>query len=252
MARSKIQEKLISPRKLSASIRDEMFELFAAHYDAVRRATFEEDLSNKDLVILLCAPEGRLLGFTTLSIHEAKNGLRPIRYIFSGDTVMDSKHWGHGHLLRSWFRVAGSIKAQAPRKDLYWFLIVKGHRTYRILEAFFYEYAPRVTRQQDPSLIRLRNKLARKKFGAFFDPSTGLIEFPASRGQLATRFQDAHALVSRPMVRDFLRLNPNYAHGVELACIAKLSETNLKSYATEAFRRGLRGKPSDSAVKRDQ
>ncbi len=238
-----MEEELLAPKEMGAQVRDEMFDLFALHYDAVQRSTFEEDLSNKDFVILLRTADRKLLGFVTLSIHEMTSKTRRIRYIFSGDTVMDSDYWAPGHLLRSWFRLAGSIKAQQPKTELYWFLIVKGHRTYRILDAFFHRYAPSLTQEQDPALIGLRDKFSREKFGDYFDPSTGLITFPASRGQLAHRFQDAHDFVSRPLVQDFLKLNPNHANGVELACIAEFRGANLKSYAKTEFRKGMNAPP---------
>ncbi len=238
-----MEEELLAPKEIGARVRDEMFDLFALHYDVVQRSTFEEDLSNKDLVILLRAADRKLLGFAALSIHETTNNARHVRYIYYGDAVMDSDYWGPGQLLRSWFRVAGSIKAQQPQTELYWFLIVMGHRTYRILDAFFHRYAPSLNQEQNPTLIGLRDKFSREKFGDYYDPSTGLITFPASRGQLADHLQDAHAFVSRPLVQDFLSLNPNYAHGVELACIAELSEANLKSYGKTEFGKGMSAQP---------
>ena len=240
MPQHTITEETVSPNHISPSARAEMFKLFRAYYDKVSRSIFYRDLAEKDLVILLHTADGRLAGFTTLSVHEASTGSQRIRYIFSGDTVMDSSHWGRGHLLRSWFRVAGAIKAQAPRRKLYWFLIVKGHRTYRILHDFFREYVPRAKGNQDASLMRLRDALAKRKFGDLFDPATGLVEFPVSRGQLAQRLQDAQSYISRPPVRDFLGLNPHYARGVELACVAELAESNMKSYAAIAFGKGFR------------
>lgn len=242
MVRDKFEEELLSPRAIGAIVRDEMFKLFAAHYDLVSRKAFASDLAEKDLVILLWSHDKTLRGFTTLSVHQTSVASRPIRYIFSGDTVMDSRHWGRSALLRSWFRVAGTIKAEAPDTELYWLLIVMGHRTYRIFGAFFHEYVPRLSREQSPSLLAVRNALGRDKFGRFFEEASGLIEFPTSRGQLAKRLQDAHAYTNRPGVKDFLTLNPRYAQGVELACTAELTESNMKSYAAVEFRNGMREK----------
>ena len=235
-----MDEEVVAPSEIGAHLRNEMYELFVAHYDEVLRTTFEDDLSNKNLVILLRGADRRLLGFSTLSIHDARDGSRPIRYIFSGDTVMDANYWGPGHLLRSWFRVAGSIRAQEPQTELYWLLLVKGHRTYRILADFFHRYEPRLTHAQDAALIRLRDQLTHARYGELYDPSTGLITFPSSRGQLAAHLQDARDLASRPHVRDFLELNPHHPRGVELACIAELCEANLKSYAKVEFGKAVR------------
>lgn len=233
-------ETLIAPRLLNAVARREMYELFARHYDEVTRTAFDRDLAAKDLVILLHAPGGTLVGFTTLSSHDVRVAAKRMRYIFSGDTVMDSKSWGRGHLLKSWFRTAGAIKARSASVPLYWFLIVKGHRTYRILENFFRDYVPRVNGRSDRTLLALRDTLAGRRFKSAFDPSSGLIDFGASHGQLAKRFHDAQASSNRPLVREFLKLNPEYTRGVELACLAELRADNLKGYAASQFAAGLR------------
>jgi hypothetical protein len=240
---SNVEEEVRAPTELGEPVRDEMYELFTAYYDAVLRQTFEEDLSNKDFVILLREADRRLVGFSTLSVHEMSSGAERVRYVYSGDSVIRSEYWGPGHLLKSWFRLAGSIKAQRPETKLYWLLLVMGHRTYRILGDFFQRYAPRFMEEPDPVLIGLRDQFVRMKFGDCFDPSTGLITFPESRGQLATHLQDAKDFLNRPLVRDFVKLNPHHPRGVELACIAELSEANLKSYARSEFGRGMRAQP---------
>ncbi len=238
-----MNEEVLKQKELAAHVRDEMFELFTSYYDAVARTTFEEDLSGKDIAILLRDPNGKLVAFTTLAISETRDGARRARYIYSGDTITDSDYWGPGHLVRSWFRLTGSIKAQQPQTKLYWILLVMGHRTYRLLNGFFHHYVPRLTQQNDPNLIILRDEFCRRKFGAHFDSSTGLITFPSLRGQLAPHIQDEYASTSRPLVREFMKLNPHAAEGVELACIAELSEANLKSYAKVEFGKGMREQP---------
>jgi hypothetical protein len=238
-----VDEELRAPSELGADVRDEMYALFTAYYDAVLRTTFEDDLSNKDHVILLRGPDKRLLGFSALSVHEMGKGAERIRYVYSGDTVMDADYWGPGHLVRSWFRVAGSIKAQEPEIKLYWILLVMGHRTYRILADFFHHFAPRLDEAPDPALLALRDAFVQMKFGTFFDPSTGLVTFPESRGQLAAHLQDAQDFIRHPVVRDFVKLNPHHARGVELACIAELDDDNLKSYGKVEFGKGLRDQP---------
>lgn len=242
-----MNEEVIRQNELTSRIRDEMFDLFTAYYDAVSRSIFEEDLSNKDLVILLRGADRTLVGFTTLSIHEMNFRSRRICYVYSGDTIMDFNYWGPGHLLRSWFRVVGSIRAQHPQAKLYWMLLVKGHRTYRILNSFFRYYVPRVAQQPDPDLIELRDEICKKKFGEHFDSSTGLITFPSSRGHLIRQLQDEEASANRPPVSEFMKLNPYSGQGVELACIAELDEDNLKSYAKVEFGRGMREQPRSLA-----
>ena len=242
-----MDEEVLIQKQLASQTRDEMFELFTSYYDEVARTTFDEDLANKDLVILLRDSSRKIVAFTTLAVSETRDTARHVRYIYSGDTITNSDYWGPGHLLRSWFRLAGSIRAEHPKTNLYWILLVKGHRTYRILNGFFKHYVPRLGQQQDPKLTELRDDFCRRKFGIYFDASTGLIRFPTTRGQLASHLQDEEAFKGKPLVGEFLKLNPQGGQGVELACIAELCESNLKSYARAEFARGMCEHPRKNA-----
>jgi hypothetical protein len=218
---------------------DAMYVLFAEYYDCTSAAMFETDLAEKSHVILLHNETG-LCGFSTLSllepIEENTTSSSSYRVLFSGDTIIHRDHWGDQALAMEFCHFAGKIKAQRPNVPLYWFLISKGYRTYRYLHLFSKSYWPSFRYGVDDHLEPILHAVAGKKFGTAYDPLTGLIRFPCSRGHLRESWAGIREnLLHRPEVVFFLQRNPRYALGEELACITLLEETNLRSVARRAF-----------------
>jgi hypothetical protein len=91
-----------------------------------------------------------------------------------------------------------------------------------------------------PKMRRLADMLARRFFGDDYDPGSGVLLYPPSRGYLAPEWampppKDA----MRPEVRFFLECNPGYMRGHELVCLCELSPDNLKPLARRIFVEGM-------------
>jgi hypothetical protein len=217
-----------------------MFDLYARYYDATSRALFEADLAGKDYVVTLREASGRLAGFSTLAVLDAEVGGTPLRAIYSGDTIIDHAHWGTQALAFTWIRFAGTVKAQTPALPLYWFLIVKGHRTYRYLSAFSVDFHPHWERSTPAPARAIMDALARRRFGADYDAARGVVAFPRSRGHLKPQWAAIAAEeAARPDVAFFLGRNPGYVNGDELVCLTELSAANLRPLARRVFAQGL-------------
>lgn len=225
------------------TVRD-MFAIFAAYYDAVSFENFREDLQAKDRVILLLDDKGTLCGFTTMKVMEYRHGDVDCRAIFSGDTILREEYWGDQLLPKAWCRAAGAIKAEEPGKPLYWFLIVKGHRTYRYLPVFTREYYPHHEKPTPARFRELMRGLASSLFGSAYDQGHGIVTFDQSRGHLRKAYAEvsAHQLRNRH-IACFLRLNPGYGRGDELVCIAELSPENMRFHARQSFVEGFEACP---------
>jgi hypothetical protein len=215
-----------------------MWGLFAAHYEAVTEARFRSDLREKDALILLRDPAGAIQGFSTYQLIEAEGGA--LRCLFSGDTIISPAWWGRNDFALAWIQNAGRIAAAAPRTPLYWFLIVKGHRTYRYLALFAKDYEPHPGAPR-AELVALRDRIARAKFGDWYDARTGVVRFPEPRGQLRSELAGVPEKDrARPEVAFFLAANPGYVRGDELVCLCLLSPENLRPIARRAFEHGMR------------
>lgn len=226
--------------ELGVDVKSSMYGLFARYYDATSEKTFLADLTDKHYVALLSDRAGRLQGFSTLAVTTQQHDDVTRRAIFSGDTVINHEHWGEQALAFAWIRFAGRLKAQQPQTPLYWFLIVKGHRTYRYLSVFSQRYYPAWSHPTPPDIKAWMDHLARTRFGEYYDPASGLLRFPCSRGHLRSDWAAVpEEDQRRPEVRFFLERNPEYARGHELVCLTELHEDNLRPLARRLFLKGL-------------
>ena len=217
----------------------EMYDLFGVYYDATSRSLFDSDLSDKDFVVVLHDETGAVVGFSTLAILNVEIEGCPLRAIYSGDTIIDRAYWGTQALAFTWLRFAGAVKAQVPDCPLYWFLIVKGHRTYRYLSAFSVDFYPNWKTPTPCWAQSIMAGLARRRFKDAYDAERGVVSFQQSRGHLKPIWAAVEPdEASRPDVAFFLRNNPGYDHGDELVCLTELCSGNLRPLARRVFDQG--------------
>jgi hypothetical protein len=203
--------------------------LMDAHYEGVTEAQFEADLRAKHWVILLCHA-GELCGFSTQRLFEHACEGRTVRILFSGDTIIDKRHWGSLALPVAWGRLMLSILAESPT-ELYWLLTTKGYKTYRFLPVFFREFYPGFESPTPAFEAALLRSVAGDCFGGRFDPVTGILR--AGRG--AQRLREGVAELEErrladPHIAFFQNQNPGHAQGDELVCLARFHPDNLNAY----------------------
>jgi hypothetical protein len=221
---------------LSPVERTELRVLLERYFEGVTEAQFVRDLDEKDWVLRVFSG-GRLVGFSTLAVEVVKlaDG-REVNVVYSGDTIMAPEAWGSPVLARGWIRLVRRACSQLPTLPCYWLLLSSGFRTYRFLPVFWREFWPNAEARSPESAKALRDELARRRFGAAYDASAGVVRFGAPqrlRARLAEvptgRERDAH-------VAFFLAANPGHGAGDELVCLTELGDENL----TAAGRRVVR------------
>lgn len=227
---------LINPAELSKQEEDQMLVLMADHYDGVSETHFRKDLRDKRWVILLRDEASReISGFSTYTLLDERiiDGVRT-RAIFSGDTIIKRSHWGCWELFKLFGRLSYSLHT-AFKKDgvtLYWHLISKGYKTYRLLPGFFKKFYPCCDEETPFFEKKVLESCAQQKYPSEFDCRTGVIHFSEPRDRL----KDGVADVSEKLLKDkhidfFCRANPYHSQGDELACIAEFSPGNLRPAA---------------------
>ena len=212
--------------------RREMYALLRMYFAGTTRGRFEDDLRDKEAVILLReAASGRIKGFSTFTRMTVDFEGAPIVAFFSGDTIVDREFWGETVLSRIW---AETIFAEAEKAlegsratAAYWFLICSGYKTFRFLPVFFREFHPNPQVPTPDRLRRLIDTLGTTRFGNEYLPDSGVVRF-----RQPTPLRSGVAAISPERLRDprvnfFVRANPGHAQGDELACVTELSRTNL-------------------------
>ena len=230
---------VIAVRDMSADLVARMADLYLDNYDGTSVEIFRNDLACKDEAVVLIV-QGRLVGFTTLQVYVSRTAGKPVRIVYSGDTIVDRRHWGQQQLAFAWIRRIGEIKAQAPDLPLYWLLLVKGHRTFKYLSVFSRSFHPHWQLER-PDLKPLADRLARERFGADYNSQTGVVEFSKSRGHLKPDIASPTGReLARPDTRFFVESNPGFRRGHELVCICELEPANMKPLAARIFGRSQR------------
>lgn len=231
---------MVVPRAaLDAKTARSCWELFSRLYRCVDAPTFERDLHEKDWVLLLRDGAGRVQGFTTMMRYDIALDGRPVRALFSGNTVIDPVHWGDPSLVRTWTAFMAALKLDAPDVPLYWYLICSGYRTYLYLPLFYREFYPRYDAVTPPAMGRLLDELGRSKFpGEYRD---GIVHVRDARECLdATLAVPAPRKLRNPHVRYFCERNADYLRGDELVCVAEFSAANTRRTAQRALLDGAR------------
>lgn len=226
-----------STLSLTDENRREMANLYLAYYDGSSETQVFADLKDKSEVLLL-QYDGLLVGFTTLQVFEYNWGGKPIRVIYSGDTIVDRAHWGQQALAFAWIARMGELKREKPDLPMYWFVIIKGHRTYKYLPTFGKSFYPHWSIDRS-DLKPLADALAREKFGDHYNAATGIAEFVESKGHLKQEIAlPTEEEKTKASVGFFLERNPNYLRGHELVCLCEMEVENMKPLTKRIFVKG--------------
>jgi len=226
----KLEATTIPANTLTADQIATMLRLMQSHYEGVSESQFLADLQEKNWVILL-REEETIRGFSTQKLFEHSLDGEQVNVLFSGDTIIDKNCWGSQALPIAWGRLMNRLLVEYPQRELYWLLTSKGYKTYRFLPVFFCEYFPQYAVESPPEMKRLRDSLAAKRFGARFNPDTGVLR--AEMG--AQRLRGGIAELDDQRLRDpyiafFAQCNPGHARGDELVCLARWHPENLTPY----------------------
>ncbi|MDW7670457.1 MAG: hypothetical protein SCK57_08965 [Bacillota bacterium] len=135
-----LQGKMVAVGQLNDRDRANLYRLMAAFYDDVTPEAFHRDLEEKDHSILLLDEDGTIQGFSTQKMLQVEAAGRRVTGVFSGDTIIHPDHWGSLELFKVFAR--HYIAEQKEQEPLYWFLISKGYKTYKMLPLFFNEFYP--------------------------------------------------------------------------------------------------------------
>lgn len=215
---------------LTQSERATMFGLLSLEFLGVDRQDFIRDLEEKDSVMLLRKEDlfGEIVGFSTLMLLDLPIVGRKVKAVFSGDTTVLEEYrssTGFGIEIVRYF-----LKAleDFPDHEIYYVLISKGWRTYKILPFLFKSFAPKYDAASSPNDKAVMNAFGCLKYPRNYDSDKGTIMFledtqrlvPGSIDAIPPKEPDAHT-------KFFLDRNHSYLSGTELVCVAAVKQNNF-------------------------
>lgn len=236
-ARIKAQTRSVST--LTDAVIREMYQVYERYYVHTDFNSFQQDLNRKTDVIIFSHVD-RLVGFTTIEYRPQPDIARGY-FLFSGDTVMEAEYWGSKILQQAFFLFVARAKLSAPWRPLYWMLISKGYKTYKLLCNHLGHSFPRHDCPTPPHMQAVMDLYYGKKFGNAYSASQGIISYEhpsaAVAGEVA---QPREADLKDFDVRHFLQLNPQYSQGVELACVGQVRNRDVGAFALKRLRKWIR------------
>jgi len=207
-----------------------MLGLLSLEFLGVRREDFTRDLEEKEVVMLLRKAEadGEIVGFSTLMVIDLPVEGRKVKGIFSGDTTVLPEYRssiGFGVEIGRYFQ---KIIGDFLDHEIYYTLISKGWRTYKILPFFFKHFAPKHDTELTERDRVVMDSFGRVKYPNEYDSKRGLIMFSKETQRLVPGSIDA-VPPNEPdeHTRFFLEKNRTYLSGTELVCVAPVREDNF-------------------------
>ncbi len=219
--------RLMHRNEWSASLKDAMFDLLAAHFVGVSRVQFECDMADKNWAVLLEDSACRLVGFSTFALYRTAFHDQSMTVVCSGDTIVDRSRPTSTALLRCWIQSVLQLHAPYSSDPMYWLLIVSGFRTYRFLPVFWREFVPRYDQPAHASTLNLMHHLATERFGRAYDSAEGIVRFDRPQVLRADLNGIPCGRLADPHVRYFAEQNPGHEHGDELVCLTRVHRSNL-------------------------
>ena len=197
------------------------------YYTGMTFEHFATDLQEKDEVILLRQSSNEVVGFSTVQKIRIDVGGKKVLALFSGDTVLEKEYWGNGALGLAFGRYLMNTKIRNPLTPTYWFLISKGYKTYLLMANNFPTHYPRYEKKTPDSIQKIMNAFYSLRYPKGYNPEMGLIRIPQENVALKYNVAeiDTDKLLKYPRIRFFADKNPQWQHGVELACIARVDMT---------------------------
>lgn len=222
-----LKGKIVSIDKISNKDIDEMYELMTKFYDNMEKDVFTMDFYNKDYCIILKDEKGNIKGFSTQKLINFSIEGKEIHGIFSGDTIIHKNSWGSLEL----FRIFADFFFDIGEKyeDFYWFLIVKGYKTYKILPTFFKEFYPNSLTGIPVEMKKIMDNFGKNFYPEEYNKKTGVIEYKKiKKDKLKEGVADiTERHLKNKDIKFFQEKNPKYFMGNDMVCIAKLKKENL-------------------------
>ncbi|MCG8338334.1 MAG: hypothetical protein MJE63_27835 [Proteobacteria bacterium] len=240
----RITAKIVDIAELNNRQIRNMYALMNKYYENISWQTFQADLMEKQHMVLIQdshLDEDEIGGFSTLKTVDLQVENQQVKGIFSGDTIIDKSCRGGVVSQVEFLKYLLSLKRwEYPNEAVYWILISKGYRTYRLIRSYFSKSYPNVF-EQTP----LFEKALIDNFGSLVYPGC----FSADKGVIcASRTKDylknAQGEITprkreNPDISYFLDINPGYHRGDELVCVAEVSMQNLTKTGYRLVKRYL-------------
>ncbi|NCF72346.1 MAG: hypothetical protein GWP67_02480 [Gammaproteobacteria bacterium] len=231
---------------ISDATKAQMYRLFCSQFENVSMQQFVADLDEKNWVLLLHNKSGDLIAFSSMHVYETQIGDRNVTLVYSGDTTVDSSTWSDSALSYNIMGAFSWLQRHYNTDHLYWFLLVSGYRTYRLLPVFSEYFYPRFDAPTPQSIQVMMNAMASERFGSNYDAESGIVRLDVPSVLKDGYIDIPENRLADPNVAFFAERNPGHLQGDELLCFAELAESKLTRLGKRMWQKGQKLFPDDA------
>lgn len=223
-----------------------MYGIFQRYYENSDLDTFLRDMSKKTGVFMLRRrSDQEIVGFSTVAKMDMVIDGKPIKGVFSGDTIIERDYWGSRALPLAFFLYLVRVVLRHPLTPVFWLLISKGYKTYLLLANNFFRFYPHPEnryQQYQPIIPQYCERL----FPGYYDAERGILDF----GQDYQRLKSDVAPINEEVRRAsqaaafFEACNPDWHRGTELPCVGRVGLSDAARYPFRYLKKLFRGKPA--------
>ena len=223
-----------------------MYGIFQRYYENSDLDTFLRDMSKKTGIFLLRRrTDQEIVGFSTVAKMDLVIDGRPIKGVFSGDTIIDRDYWGSRALPLAFFLYLVRVVLRHPLTPVFWLLISKGYKTYLLLANNFFRFYPHPEnryQQYQPIIPQYCERL----FPGYYRAERGILDFGHEYQRLKADVAPINDEVRRssPEAAFFEACNPDWQRGTELPCIGRAGFSDAIRYPFRYLKKMLFGKPA--------
>jgi hypothetical protein len=226
-----------------------MYAIFQRYYENADLDTFLRDMSKKTGVFLLHRRSDReIVGFSTVAKMDLVIDGKPIKGVFSGDTIIERDYWGSRALPLAFFLYLVRVVLRHPLTPVFWLLISKGYKTYLLLANNFFRFYPHPDsryQQYQPIIPQYCERL----FPGYYDAKRGILDFGHDYQRLKADVAPINDDVRRASqaAAFFEACNPEWHRGTELPCVGRVGFTDAARYPFRYLAKLLRRTPVTTA-----
>ena len=224
VSRDRVSARYLPIHRVSPVQIREMYALYNRYYENTSLDIFLNDMARKSGVFLVRRrSDSRIVGFSTVTRMVLTASGKPVRGVFSGDTVIEKEYWGTRALQVSFLLYLLRTRFRYPFSSMFWLLISKGYKTYLLLANNFPRYYPNPN-GENGNLAPLVREYCQQLFPDAWVEHQQLLDFgdryQCLRGEVAEITPEMRK--QHPCIAYFERCNPSWPRGTELPCIGQM------------------------------
>lgn len=193
---------------------------------------------HKEVVRFRAVGTGELVGFVAIDvIHHRLKPKKMATILFTSNVVIDPRFRRQNLIQRAGVQTYARALIRYPGRPVFWLFDSFSYKSYLLMGRNFKTYWPHPRQETPGDVRRFLDEVATSYYGDAWDGERGIVR-RSSRKKLKEGVAPiGEKELTDPLIRHFLKLNPDHQDGDMLLCLAPLNWRNWSAIAQRALKR---------------